>query len=108
MTLLIYAAWGLFGGFAVEGLEFTGAIRRTGGWPWDQKGEPSKGPMLASVVIRLLVGAGLAAAAASTHQISGPIGAVAVGIAAPFLIEQMSRQVRLTAPNVGEGVENED
>lgn len=29
-----YAVWGLFGGFAVEGLDFIGAIRRSGDWPY--------------------------------------------------------------------------
>jgi len=91
-----YAMWGFFGGFAVEGLEFSGAIRRSGGWPWRQPGEPGPLPFGTSVLIRMIVGAGLAIAAGTTNQISGPFGAVAVGVAAPLLIEQLARQLPLT------------
>jgi hypothetical protein len=96
MTGWEYAFWGFFGGFAVDGLEFAGAIRRVGGWPWRQPGEPGLLPYAVSVAIRLVVGAGLAAAAGTTGQISGPFGALAVGVAAPLLIEQLARQIPLT------------
>ena len=88
-----YAAWGAFGGLAVEAIQFYGAIRRTGKWPWKTKGEPGPLPLLVSVIIRVGVGFGLALAAAQTKQISGPLGAIAVGVAAPLLIEQMGQQV---------------
>lgn len=102
MTGVEYAAWGLFGGFAVEGLEFAGAIRRTGGWPWRQRGEPGPLALGISVLIRLAIGAGLAVAAGTTGQVSGPFGALAVGIAAPLVVEQLARQVPLqTAPTPG-------
>jgi hypothetical protein len=101
MTTWEYAMWGLFGGFAVEGLEFAGAIRRTGGWPWHQPEEPGLAPLAVSVVIRLVVGAGLAAAAGTTGQISGPFGALTMGIAAPLLIEQLARQIPLVSSNAG-------
>lgn len=93
MTGLEYAIWGFFGGFAVEGLEFAGAIRRTGDWPWRLPNEPGLLPFAVSVLIRLVVGAGLAVAAGSTGQISGPFGALGVGVAAPLLIEQLARQI---------------
>ena len=96
MTGLEYAAWGLFGGFAVEGLEFAAAIRRTGKWPWRKRGEPGPLPLLTSIVIRLAVGAGLAAAAGEASQVSGPFGALAVGVAAPLLVEQLARQIPLS------------
>jgi uncharacterized protein (DUF1501 family) len=48
-------------------------------------------------VIRVGVGFGLALAAAETGQVSGPLGAIAVGVAAPLLIEQMAKQVPLDA-----------
>jgi hypothetical protein len=99
MTTWEYALWGLFGGFAVDGLEFAGAIRRTGGWPWRQPEEPGLAPLAVSVVIRLVVGAGLAAAAGTTGQISGPFGALTMGIAAPLLIEQLARQIPLVSSN---------
>lgn len=92
MTGLEAAAWGVFGGFAVEGLEFTRAIRRAGEWPWRRQGEPGPVPLVVSVLIRLIVGAGLAAATVSAGQVQGPFGALAIGVAAPLLIEQLSQQ----------------
>jgi hypothetical protein len=88
-----YAGWGAFGGLAVELIEFYGAIRRTGGWPWKRRGEPGPGPLLVSVLIRVFLGAGLAWALGGAQQISGPAGAVAVGVAAPLILEQMARQL---------------
>ena len=91
-----YALWGAFGGLAVEAVQFLGALRRTADWPWRTPGEPSPGPLVASVVIRVGVGLGLAAAAGETGQIAGAFGAIAVGVAAPLVIEQMARQVPLS------------
>jgi hypothetical protein len=68
-----YALWGAFGGFAVEAIQFYGAIRRTGDWPWKVKGEPGPLPLLVPVIIRVGVGFGLTWAAAATHQVSGPL-----------------------------------
>jgi hypothetical protein len=103
MTGLEFAVWGLFGGFAVEGLEFTAAIRRGGRWPWQQPGEPGALPFAVSVIVRLAVGAGLAAAAGVADQISGPFGAVALGVAAPLVVEQLARQVSLTDSSAHDG-----
>lgn len=85
--------WGAFGGLAVEALQFYSVLRRTGGWPWKTVGELDPGPLVMSVVIRVGVGLGLAAAAGDTGQIAGPLGAIAVGVAAPLLIEQMAQQL---------------
>jgi len=49
--------------------------------------------MLVSVLIRLTVGAGLALAAGWSDQVSGPVGALAIGVAAPLFVEQMARQL---------------
>jgi hypothetical protein len=89
-----FGLWGLFGGFAVEALEFLRAIRRVGNWPWFSKdgGEPGAGPMLASVLVRMGIGYGLAAAATASGQVSGPLGAIAIGVAAPLVIEQLGAQ----------------
>jgi hypothetical protein len=92
--------WGLFGGFAVEGLELYGAVRRYGRWPWDSTGEPVEaGPAGYAIaeVIRLLIGAGLAWAAAATGQVAGPLGALGVGVAAPFIIGQLAKYIPLSA-----------
>ncbi len=97
MNPWVYALWGAFGGLSVEAVQFYGAIRRTGTWPWKTKGEPRPLPLFVSVVIRVGVGFGLALAAVETGQVSGPLGAIAVGVAAPLLIEQMAKRVPLDA-----------
>lgn len=86
------ALWGLFGGFAVEGLEFAAAVRRVKTWPWAFPGEPRKWPYFVSVVIRLTISSGLPAAATASDQISTVFAAVAFGIAAPLVVEQIARQ----------------
>ena len=93
MTWWEYAMWGGFGGFSVEAIQFYVSIKRHAKWPWKVKGEPKAGPLIASVLIRVSVSYGLTWAAAETGQISGPIGAIAVGVAAPLIVEQMARRV---------------
>jgi hypothetical protein len=102
-----FAVWGAFGGLAVEAIQFYGAIRRTGRWPWRAKGEPGPGPLLVSVLIRVGVGLGLAWAAGATNQIGGPLAAIAVGVAAPLIIEQMARRVPVEG-NAPEGAGSSD
>lgn len=96
-----FGLWGLFGGFAVEALEFLRAIRRVGDWPWCSKDEPGAGPMLASVLVRMGLGFGLAAAATASAQVSGPLGAIAIGVAAPLVLEQFSAQSPLGSSQGG-------
>lgn len=103
-----YVLWGAFGGLAVEAIQFYGAIRRAKDWPWRRKDEVRPFPLAVSVIMRVGVGLGLALATGQTGQVSGPIGAIAVGVAAPLLIEQMAKHVSLTtdpippAPPVGD------
>lgn len=47
-----------------------------------------------SVLIR--VGVGLAAAAAETNQIAGPIAAIAIGVAAPLILEKMPAKAEVS------------
>lgn len=89
------AAWGAFGGLAVELVQLYGALRRTGGWPWRQPGELPPRELAATIVIRVFLGLGLAMAAGQSGQVSGAFGAIAVGVAAPLVVEQMLRNVRL-------------
>jgi hypothetical protein len=96
----MYAAvWGLFGGFAVEGLDLYTALRRRCCWPWRASG-PEAGPVAYAVAetIRLIIGGGLAWAAADSGQITSPIGALAVGVAAPVIVERLTRAVPLDDP----------
>ncbi|PPK64251.1 hypothetical protein V5P93_006160 [Actinokineospora auranticolor] len=92
MTVVECLSWGLFGGFAVEGLEFVARIRRTGTWPWRGKNAPAVLPFAVSVLIRLTISGGLAAAAGSSGQFAGPLGALVVGISAPLIVEKLARQ----------------
>jgi hypothetical protein len=54
-----------------------------------------------SVVIRVGVGFGLASAAGLTGQVSGPLGAIAVGVAAPLLLEQMAKRLPVDVKTFG-------
>ncbi|MGW7528852.1 hypothetical protein [Streptomyces sp. NPDC054783] len=103
MTGLEAGLWGLFGGFAVEGLDFVDAVHRLRRVPWRASPDdplPEAGPWAFAVaeIIRLVVGAGLAWAATDTHQVSGPLGALAIGAAAPMVLGQLSRALPLTLP----------
>lgn len=90
------ALWGAAGGLMVEAIQFYGAIKATGTWPWRSPGEPRPLPLLVSVAIRVGVGFGLALAAADNNQVTGGFGAIAIGVAAPLLIEQMAKTVPST------------
>jgi hypothetical protein len=93
LALWEYAVWGAFGGVAVEAIEILGAVKRTKGLPWNQPGEVTLGALLFTVLVRLGLGAGLAAALGEAGQISGGVGAVAAGVAAPLILEQMGKQL---------------
>jgi hypothetical protein len=88
---LVVVAWGAFGGFAVEGLEITSSIRRTGRWPWRVKGAPPFWPFVVSVLIRLSISAGVAMAFVSGGQVVGAFGAMSVGVMAPLLVEKLAQ-----------------
>ncbi len=104
MVGIVAGLWGLFGGFAVEGLEFYAALRRHRRCPWqlpdptNPGAVPVPGPWfyIVAEIIRLLVGAGLAWASAATGQISGPLGALGVGAAAPTIIGQITKAIPLS------------
>jgi hypothetical protein len=102
VTWITAALWGLFGGFAVEGLELHTAVRRYGRWPWEIKGpgkgarEPGCPAYVVAEAFRLAIGAVLAWAAFANHQITGAFGAIAVGAAAPYIIGQLTKSVPLT------------
>jgi hypothetical protein len=101
MTTWVHAAlWGLFGSFAVEGLDFYTAVVRQQRWPWHtQVDGPHKTGVLGYCVaelIRLVIGGGLAGGAMLSGQIGTPFAAIALGIAAPLVVQRLSRQIPLT------------
>ncbi|GAA2624085.1 hypothetical protein [Paractinoplanes durhamensis] len=89
MHLWQCALWGLLGGAVVEGLEWA-TIMRNGRWPWNKRRRA--GPLVASILIRLGAGAGLAAAVGASGPIS-VLGTFSVGVGAPLIIEKIAQQV---------------
>lgn len=98
MSWLEAALWGAFGGFAVEGLDFITAVRRHGRWPWRVPGPLEVGApgYIVAELIRLIIGGGLASAMAVSEQSTSAVGALAVGVAAPLIVERLSRAIPLT------------
>lgn len=92
------ALWGLSGGFAVEGLDLYGAVRRRGCWPWRARGPREVGPVgyFVAELIRLVIGSILASALAESSQINTAFGALAVGVAAPLIVERLTQAIPLT------------
>lgn len=97
MSWLEAALWGAFGGFAVEGLDFITAVRRHGRWPWRVPGPLEVGApgYLVAELIRLIIGGGLASAMAVSGQSTSAVSALAVGVAAPLIVERLSRAIPL-------------
>jgi hypothetical protein len=87
LTVVELLWWGAFGGLGVEAVQLLRAAKRVNGVPWKVKGEPPLGVLLLSVGMRLFIGCGLAAAAGLSEQVSGPMGALAVGVCAPLIID---------------------
>ena len=98
MSLYAAASWGLIGAGAIEAWDLYGAIHRVRGFPWNKPGEVAVAPFLVAVVLRLLLGAGLATAFVSSGQAAGPVGALAVGIAAPKLRHTIAPPAADAAP----------
>jgi hypothetical protein len=92
MSLWAAALWGVMGAASIEAWDLYGAIHRVKGFPWKCDGEVALGPYLVSVLLRVLLGVGMAVAFVASGQADGPVGAVAIGIAAPKLLEQLARQ----------------
>ncbi|GII85990.1 hypothetical protein Ssi03_39800 [Sphaerisporangium siamense] len=95
------ALWGLAGGLCVEGLELYARIRRDRKWSWKRPIPQGRAAYLTSVAIRAGVGAVLAAAATEGRQISGAFAALALGLAAPLVVEKVTRLVVHSLANSG-------
>lgn len=86
----VYFAWGLVGGFIIDGMEYVRVIRANDGQlpakmrtPW----------AFASVMIRLAIGGLLAALFGLSGQAPTPLSAAIVGIAAPTILEKLAQTV---------------
>jgi hypothetical protein len=93
------ALWALAGGFVLEGLEFSVLLRRHRCWPWqvdaDTAGGAAAGPLgyFLAEMVRLAVGGILGAGFAG--QVTGPIPALAIGVAAPAIVGRLTTYVPL-------------
>jgi hypothetical protein len=105
------AVWGGAGGLIIEVLEFHTAIIRTNCLPWQRawrrKGEQRPTVLIASVVIRVLVGAAFAGVTIG-GDMQGDAAALFAGAAAPTLfLEKLGRSVKgigqqFSAPSGGQ------
>jgi hypothetical protein len=96
MSIWEAAGWGLSGGLCVEALALNSLIRTSRRWSWRRPIPQGFAAYLISVILRASAGAGLAAAAAGSGQVSGPFAAFALGVAAPLVVEKLSRAIPLT------------
>jgi hypothetical protein len=100
MAWLAPVLWGLFGGFAMDSLDFITAVRRHHRLPWRSANGNSEPGLLAygiAVVLRLALGAGLAGAASAS--VPGGVSAwlaVGLGVAAPTVLEKLTTLIPLT------------
>lgn len=97
------ALWGLFGGFAVESLEFWTAVRRHQRWPWENPDDRPTLGFLAYIIattLRLSVGAGVAVAARTSEHSATAWVAMIVGAGTPLLLEKATALIPLV-PQVG-------
>jgi hypothetical protein len=82
--------WGLLGGFLIDGLAFYRAVQASNGRV------PARykrwGTWIAQAV-RLVIGGGLVVALGRSGQVTTAAAAVAVGVAAPAILEKMSESV---------------
>lgn len=85
------ALWGLFGGALVIGLDFIAVVGRIGDWPWKDQKKLRAGPYLAAMLVRLMLGAGLAVAAGKSGLVSNPLSAITIGVATPLFTEKLTR-----------------
>ena len=85
-----FAFWGFFGGVAVDGLEFWRRVKANNGdWPPELR---TKWVLIAEC-IRLCTGAGLAVAFGLSGQVTSQLSALAIGTAAPLILEKLSQQL---------------
>jgi hypothetical protein len=99
MNQWVAAGWGLAGGLCVEALLLYSRIRSDLLWSWRRPIPQGLAAYLISVVARVAVGAGLAAAAAGSGQVSGPLAAFGLGVGAPLVVEKLARAVYLAGPS---------
>lgn len=100
-----FPLWGAFGGFLGVAVDFLRVVSVSGRMPWARtRGKPvvEPGAYATAVLVRLVIGGGLAWAGSSTGWVSNALLAVAVGIGAPLLAGRLADLAeRLLAKDVG-------
>jgi hypothetical protein len=92
-----YAAWGLAGGLSIEGVEILRAKHcRT--LPWNSFGRYI---YISRVIIRMALGACVAAALGSSGQINNASMALMAGAGAPLFLEKLSQITQIIVPQRG-------
>jgi hypothetical protein len=96
MVVWLAAVWGLTGGLCVEALALHAHIRRMPKWDWRRPIDQGMVAFVVVVALRVGVGSALAAAFAGSHQVSGPLAAFTLGVAAPVVVERLAKFIPLT------------
>jgi hypothetical protein len=96
----VYAAWGLAGGLAIEGAEFIQA-KPSNDMPWASFGWVI---YIVRIVIRMALGACVAAALGSSGEITNSSMALISGAGAPLFLEKALQVTRTVFPG-GRGQE---
>ena len=96
MAVWLATVWGLTGALCVEALELYAHIRRTSNWDWRCPVDQGMVPFVVTVVIRVGVGAALAAAFAGSNQVSGPLAAFTLGVASPMVVTRLASAIPLS------------
>ncbi|MFD4557839.1 hypothetical protein ACFWP5_26565 [Streptomyces sp. NPDC058469] len=82
--------WGLLGAGLIEAKEMWQLYRQNNEFPWKLDGRAQAKPYVAAVAIRFFMAGGINAAYASANQVTGSLGALTLGIAAPMFIQQLA------------------
>jgi hypothetical protein len=90
MTLLDACLWGMAGAGSVEVIDLYNVVKTNKNFPWQLKGELPLGLYVFCTVVRLALGAFAAVLCADGAHLSAA-GAVAAGIAAPKILEELGR-----------------
>jgi hypothetical protein len=96
MGILAAAGWAVMGGLCVEALALLKLIKNDLQWSWRRPIPQGLTAYVISVMLRIGIGAGLAAAAADSHQVSGGFVAFGLGVGAPLILEKLASGVPLT------------
>jgi hypothetical protein len=101
MDVGVATGWGVVGGACVEALWLYSRIRSDLLWSWRRPIPQGLTAYIISFVARIGVAAGVAAAAAGSGQVSGPLAAFGLGVGAPLVVEKLSRAIPVVYSGTG-------